>query len=115
MKRLIYFSLVLVLFCSVLSCLSKNNNEQNSDNKTLNNESNQTDDLVPNRQTAIKIAEAIWLPIYGDIVLNEKPYVAELKNGVWYVNGTLKEEEGGVAYIEINKKDCKVLNVYHTK
>jgi hypothetical protein len=115
MKKLIYFSLALVLSCSVLACLSKDNAEQSSTNAALNNNSNLTDDLVPDQQTAIKIAEAIWLPIYGEKVLSEKPYAAELKNGVWFVNGTLKEEKGGVAYIEINKKDCKILNVYHTK
>lgn len=31
------------------------------------------DGLVPNAETAIKIAEAVWLPIYGDGVFKKKP------------------------------------------
>jgi hypothetical protein len=74
-------------------------------------------DYVPNKETAIKIAEAIWLPIYGDEIYEKKPFVARLKNAkVWIVEGTLeKEEVGGVPYIEIQKKDCKILKVYHGK
>ena len=74
-------------------------------------------DYVPNKETAIKIAEAIWLPIYGDEIYEKKPFVARLKNAnIWIVEGTLdKEEVGGVPYIEIQKKDCKILKVYHGK
>lgn len=73
-------------------------------------------DYVPNEETAIKIAEAIWLPIYGVKIEKFKPYKAELKdNTVWVVEGTLKEGKGGVPYIEINKKDCKILKVMHEK
>lgn len=113
MKRIIYFGLATILSCTVLACLSKDN-EQSAQQQQLMNQT-ESDDYVPDEATALKIAEAIWLPIYGEKVLNEKPYVAELKEGVWYVHGSLKAEKGGVAYIEINKKDCKVLNVYHTK
>lgn len=114
MKKILYFTLATVLSLTVFACLS---NETNSYEQTKMAEPKiQDDDLVPDKETAIKIAEAIWLPIYGEKVLKEKPYVAELKDGkVWYVNGTLKEEKGGVAYIEINKKDCRIINVYHTK
>lgn len=71
---------------------------------------------VPNEETAIKIAEAIWYPIYGTKIEKFKPYKAELKdNTVWVVEGTLKEGKGGVPYIEINKKDCKILKVMHEK
>lgn len=72
-------------------------------------------EYVPDAETAKKIAEAIWLPIYGTNVLNEKPYNAELKMNVWIVTGTLKDELGGVAYIEIQKSDCKILKVTHGK
>jgi len=73
-------------------------------------------DYVPDKETAIKIAEAIWLPIYGNKINEEKPFVARLKNSnVWIVEGTLKTEVGGVAYIEIQKKDCKILKVTHGK
>jgi hypothetical protein len=75
------------------------------------------DGLVPNKETAIKIAEAIWLPIYGKSIKKSKPFVAKLKdNEVWIVEGTLKRGfSGGVPYIEINKADGKIIRVIHTK
>ncbi len=73
-------------------------------------------DYVPDKATAIKIAEAIWVPIYGKKIFNNKPFIAELRNdGVWIVEGTLKSGKGGVPYIEIQKSDCKILKVIHGK
>lgn len=70
--------------------------------------------LVPDEVTATKIAEAIWLPIYGEQIYNEKPYRAFSKDSIWIVKGTLKGNMvGGVAYIEILKKNAKVLKVTH--
>lgn len=75
-----------------------------------------TNDLVPDDMTAMKIAEAIWLPIYGSKIYQEKPYTASLKDSIWIVEGTLpKGSDGGTAYIQIQKKDCKVLMVTHYK
>jgi len=73
--------------------------------------------FVPNEETAIKIAEAIWLPIYGNSILEMKPFVANLKDStIWIVEGTLpKGMKGGVPYIEIQKSDCKVLKIAHGK
>ena len=50
------------------------------------------DGFVPNEETAIKIAEAIWLPVYGEEIINYyRPYYAKLINGkVWIVKGRLK-------------------------
>lgn len=72
-------------------------------------------DLVPDEKTAIKIAEAIWLPIYGEKINNKKPFVATLKDSIWIVSGTVHTEKGGAPYIEIHKSDCKILKVYHEK
>jgi len=72
--------------------------------------------FVPNKETAIKIALAVWLPIYGNVIYREKPYTAELKGEVWVVEGSLKKGEvGGVALIVIQKKDGKIIRVYHGK
>jgi len=75
------------------------------------------DGFVPNENTAIKIAIAIWTPIYGDGVLKNKPYKVILKKGVWFVEGSLPENFtlGGVPYIEIQKTDGKILKVMHGK
>ncbi|MFD2718985.1 YbbC/YhhH family protein [Hymenobacter monticola] len=73
--------------------------------------------FVPNAATAKRIAEAVWLPIYGKKVLSEKPYQATLNSkGVWVVEGSLpKDMDGGVAYIEISKRDGRILEVTHGK
>ncbi|MEA3347180.1 MAG: YbbC/YhhH family protein [Candidatus Auribacterota bacterium] len=72
---------------------------------------------VPNEATAIKIAVAVWEPIYGiDKIKNEKPYIATLRDNVWYVSGSLPEGWlGGVAEAEIDKKTGRVLRISHGK
>ena len=72
------------------------------------------DGYVQDEETAIKIAEAIWLPIYGKHIYDEKPFIAKLKNDVWTVTGTLSDGMlGGVAEIDISKQDGKILRVIH--
>ncbi|NDV97301.1 hypothetical protein D0T84_20705 [Dysgonomonas sp. 521] len=86
---------------------------------TLND--NETRDYVPNEETAKKIAEAIWIPIFGEThILEQRPYKVKLINDVWIVEGLIPEPyrydpnvRGGGAYIEIRKKDCKILKVMH--
>jgi hypothetical protein len=75
---------------------------------------------VPNAETAIKIAVAVWTPIYGEeTIKSEKPYRATLKDGIWTVQGLMPDNPlntpmfGGVAYIEIAKSDGKILLVEH--
>jgi hypothetical protein len=73
--------------------------------------------FVPDAQTAEKIAEAVWIPIYGkDRVDSKKPFTSKLSNNlVWVVQGTVKTEKGGAPYIEIQKSDGKILKVMHGK
>ena len=74
------------------------------------------DGFVPDTATAIKIAEAVWLPIYGEDVHAEQPFNAVLKDDIWTVTGSLPEGwVGGVAVAEISKKDGKILRVSHGK
>ena len=71
---------------------------------------------VPDEKTAIKVAEAILYPIYGEKIYKQRPFTAILSNDVWIVKGSLpKGMLGGVAYIEIQKSDCRVLEVTHGK
>ncbi len=71
---------------------------------------------VPNSETAEKIAEAVWLAIYGQEVLNRRPYKSKLEGEVWIVKGTLEPiRPGGVPEIEIHKKTGKILRVSHGK
>lgn len=73
--------------------------------------------FVPDEETAVKIAEAVWFPIYGENIHAKKPFSAALKNdSIWIVTGTLPEGmKGGVPYAEISKYDCKILSVSHGK
>lgn len=75
------------------------------------------DGFVPNEQTAIQIAIAVWTPIYGkEQIEKQKPYKAWLKDGIWHVAGHLPENmAGGVAIAEIQKSDAKVVRVSHGK
>ncbi|APV48322.1 hypothetical protein BWI17_00660 [Betaproteobacteria bacterium GR16-43] len=73
---------------------------------------------VPDAETAVQIAVAVWSPIYGrEKIEQEKPYRAVLKGDVWTVVGSLPSayQLGGVAEIEISKKDGRVLRVTHGK
>lgn len=70
--------------------------------------------LVPDAATAVRIAEAVWLPIYGKGIYEKRPFVAKLKGDVWVVSGTLpKDTLGGVPEAHIAKRDARVLKVVH--
>jgi hypothetical protein len=85
-------------------------------NKNIEPSLNKNRIYVSDAETAKKIAEAIWIPIYGEGIYDQRPYIVELKDGLWYVRGTFYGDGfGGVAYITIRAKDCKLLEVYHTK
>lgn len=113
MKNFTFIILTVFLGLSNYSCSSvkadKRNFKENSNMAGI--------DYVPNEETAKKIAEAVWLPIYGEKIYSQKPYVVSLlDDSVWVVKGTLpKNKRGGVAYIEIQKSDCKILKVTHGK
>jgi hypothetical protein len=72
---------------------------------------------VPDKKTAIRIAEAVLEPIYGEKVFDfQRPFKATLKEGLWTVEGTLpKEMTGGVAIVQLWKSDARIEAVVHTK
>ncbi|HEY9418571.1 MAG TPA: NTF2 fold immunity protein [Candidatus Udaeobacter sp.] len=72
---------------------------------------------VPDAATAIKIAIAVWKPIYGAAhIAGERPYHAVLRNEISTVEGSLpKNTLGGVAVAEISKDDGRILRVNHGK
>ena len=77
--------------------------------------------FVPDAKTAIKIAVAVWEPIYGEKeIVRERPYTARLgSNGIWVVEGSFHAgwldtaAKGGVAIAEISKNDGRILRVSH--
>jgi hypothetical protein len=84
---------------------------------------------VPDAETAIKIAIAVWEPIYGIAqIQGQTPFKTELTDGIWTVTGTLPGPEkfiddkgqemmrvtaGGVALIKIDKESGCILRVSH--
>jgi NTF2 fold immunity protein len=84
------------------------------------------DGFVPDSATAVKIAEAVLIPVYGkEKIESERPFKATLENGVWTVNGTLycpdgkggvtKDCFGGTAEVKLSKADGRVLRMIHYK
>jgi hypothetical protein len=84
--------------------------------------------FVPDSTTAIKIAEAVLAPVYGeDKIVAERPFSAELKGDVWTVAGTLYCTDGrgnpapndrchgGVATVRLSRIDGRVLFMIHGK
>lgn len=75
----------------------------------------------PDSVTAIKIAEAVLVPIYSErVIAKERPLHAKLVGDVWAIEGTLPcGPEGAcvgrVAVVEISKKDGRILRVSHSK
>lgn len=77
---------------------------------------------VPDAKTAVRIAIAVWSPIYGEKrIQGERPFHAFLQHGVWTVTGSLPRLKGnakavgGVAFAEIAQRDGRVLRVIHGK
>lgn len=79
---------------------------------------------VPDSATAVKVAEAVLLPVYGEKQIeSERPFTAKLRNEVWTVAGTLHCPDGkggittdcvgGVAVVRISKIDARILSMIH--
>ena len=73
--------------------------------------------FVPDAVTAVRVAEAILIPIYGQTrVEGERPFAAKLTGNVWKVTGYLPSGvDGGVAEAWIDKRDARIVRVTHGK
>lgn len=82
---------------------------------------NRDTNISLDKNTAILLAEIILVKIYGVKVLEQRPWIIEEKENVFYIKGTFtrgimdKNAVGGVAYIAINKSNGKVEKVIHGK
>jgi len=84
---------------------------------------------VPDAATALRIAEPALIKTYGKRQIDyERPLIANLDNGIWYVHGTLccpdrngqrtcEEFQcvGGVAVLKLRQRDGKILSIMHYK
>lgn len=71
--------------------------------------------FIPDTNTAVAVAIAVWIPIYGEKqIAQEHPVKAWLIDDLWVVTGSLPEGyDGGVAEAIIRKQDGQVLFVSH--
>ncbi len=79
--------------------------------------------VVPNEETAVRIAEAVLSPVYGrSLIESERPFHAMLAGDIWTVTGSMHCERlgggphscvGGVAEIDISKHDGRVTRITH--
>jgi hypothetical protein len=69
--------------------------------------------VVPDADTAIRIAEVIWRPLYGlDAIDRQKPYKAELQSGrLWIVTGTSPTQGTAPLSTVIAKEDGRILAI----
>ena len=72
---------------------------------------------VPNKQVALKIADAVLTQIYGRETINrEKPLTARLVGNFWIIRGNLPANlKGGEAEIKLSRKTGEILYVTHDK
>ena len=81
---------------------------------------------VPDSATAVQIAEAVLIPVYGKKQIeSEKPLTAKLEKDVWTVSGTLRCPDGkggittqcagGTVVVQISKIDARIISMTHYK
>ncbi len=75
---------------------------------------------MPDEETAIKIAEAVWLPIYGDSIYDGKPFGVNYNEAddTWQVIGGAPNSNwrfGGYTEIIINRSDGRIIYVAQTR
>jgi hypothetical protein len=76
--------------------------------------------FVPNAETAVKIGEAVLIPVYGEATINhERPFKATRQGDVWRVTGTVNcgapQCMGGTAVVRISKASGEILFMGHYK
>ena len=69
--------------------------------------------LVPDKETAIKIAEAVLFRLYGeDTIKLQRPYVVKEEDYIWWISGTLPKDSFGIVFkIGISKQTAAILHL----
>ena len=72
---------------------------------------------VPDEDAAVRAAERVLVPIYGQKQIeSEKPFKVSLNGNTWIVCGHLQPGwVGGVAQVKIDKRNGRILSVTHGK
>jgi len=69
--------------------------------------------LVPDKETAIKIAEVVLFRLYGeDCIKLQRPYVVKEDDYIWWISGTMPKDSFGVVFkIGISKQTAAILHL----
>jgi len=69
--------------------------------------------LVPDKETAVKIAEAVLFRLYGqDAIVAQRPYTIREENFIWWISGNIPGEKLGFTFkIAISKQTGAVLHL----
>jgi ATP-dependent Clp protease ATP-binding subunit ClpA len=68
--------------------------------------------VVPDEDTAKRVAEAVWLPLFGSSTIqSQQPLEVKITHDVWIVKGTPSTEGGPAIFACIYKKDGRILSV----
>lgn len=128
-KRNIFIITILIAFIWI-NCSSINSQDKIINNNNLDNQNDilikygvkssciPRQGVVPDAKTARRIAELVFIRIYGKDINDKKPFRVKYDNkyGVWVVKGRLKKGMiGGVPNLIIQKSNAKVLAIWHTK
>jgi len=72
---------------------------------------------VVRAETAIRIAEAVWLEKYGKDIYRTRPFRAELHGDEWRVSGTAADDDGkgGIPCARIDARDGRIIGMLHTQ
>ena len=76
--------------------------------------------FVPDTETAVKVAEAVLIPVYGEKrIHDERPFKAKLSGDVWTLEGTVPCNTlgipcpGGAAVVRVSKTSGQILFMMH--
>ena len=107
-------ALCMLILCNLsLGCTGDNAQEGGNERSWVEvAEPDLPDGLVPDAKTAAAIAEAVWRALYGDQIDQQRPFIAERRDSLWFVSGSINMR-GGVAYAVIAVRDGRILEVRH--
>ena len=74
-------------------------------------------DIIPDAETACKVAIPIIKAVYGEQQLkSELPLqITLVNNKYWTIEGTLHTSKGGVVFMTMNKNNGCILNLMHSE
>ena len=117
-KPILIFLTLIVLFVLYSNPISARGKlKENTYNKRSEN-------IISDKKKKKKIAEIVWINVYGKLIYESKPFICteNKRKDRWIVKGTKIQSKGkniivfgGVPYIEIRKKDCRIMKISHGK